>query len=219
MEKKSNKPLIYFMIVVVIVAVLAGTLFFRQNNNNGNNDKEVLKEKIMSEISYLDSNLIDMLNKTNGISLENYIVQAEEVKGNDTSSEGNNNSSSGGEAKEGSGDSSSSKEGKSDEQSSGEESSSTNNFNYKMVGNEILSQDRTTDWEKLKQGIEKLYSDWNTIVLDLYKININNQDILNFNSDLDVATSAIKSEDKAKTLTTLSKLYSYIPKYTRKFFR
>ena len=69
------------------------------------------------------------------------------------------------------------------------------------------------NYEALKSDIEKLYSDWSTIQLDLYKMNVNSQDVLNFSSDLDIATAAIKSEDKAKTLTSLAKLYSYIPTY------
>lgn len=65
----------------------------------------------------------------------------------------------------------------------------------------------------MKSEIEKLYASWSTVVLDLYKVNVNNQDILSFNTDLDSTTQSIKSEDKVKTLTNLAKLYSYIPKY------
>ncbi len=57
-----------------------------------------------------------------------------------------------------------------------------------MEGNEILLQERIPDWQTVKSEIEKLYSVWSTICLDLYKINVNSQDILSFNTDLDAAT-------------------------------
>lgn len=82
-----------------------------------------------------------------------------------------------------------------------------------MEENEILLQDRTPDWKSVKAEIEKLYSTWSTIILDLYKVNVNNQDILSFNADLDVATASIKNENKEASLNALAKLYSYIPKY------
>lgn len=90
---------------------------------------------------------------------------------------------------------------------------SSSNIKYKMEGNEILLQERKADWKTVKSEIEKLYSSWSTIILDLYKINVNNQDILNFNADLDTATESIKNENKEASLIALAKLYSYIPKY------
>lgn len=96
---------------------------------------------------------------------------------------------------------------------SSQSDSNTSNIKYKMEENEILLQERTTDWKTVKSEIEKLYSTWSTIILDLYKINVNNQDILSFNADLDVATGNIKNENKETSLIALAKLYSYIPKY------
>lgn len=182
-----------------------------------NNDSETINVKVNEEISYLDSKLIAMLNKTNGISLENYIVTAEEVKEKSSTSESKSSSSnkSQGDSEESSQENDGSSEGKTNSGTSGSDSeqSNTDNVRYTMESNEILSQDRNPDWKSIKSEIEKLYSSWSTIVLDLYKLNVNNQDILNFNKDLDTATQSIKSEDKVQTLYNLAKLYSYIPKY------
>lgn len=211
MIKKINKRIASFMILLMLSVSLTGC---------SDNDTQTLKEKITNEISYLDLNLIEMLNKANGISLENYIVEAETVKNNETAKSGEasqqSSSSKQNSSKESSSNNSESNNG---EKSDSEESNSksSNDINYKMVGNEILLQDHTTDWKSLKSNIEKLYSNWETIILDLYKINVNNQDILNFSADLDIATSAIQNEDKIKTLNALAKLYSYIPTYTSAF--
>lgn len=224
-----NKKIIKIVYSLVIFCILTISL----TGCSKNEDDKTLKDKLNNEISYLDTKLIAMLNKANGISFENYIVNAEQISDQSTNSgtkasissksqEGSNSSS----GSEGGSDSSSSSAGGNSEGSgdsktlggSGNSSNSggqanTQNVKYKMVGNEILLQDRTPDWNGTKADIEKLYASWSTIVLDLYKVNVNNQDILNFNADLDGATQAIKSEDKAKTLNSLSKLYSYIPKY------
>lgn len=197
---KINKKFISFTIMLVLVLSLTGC---------GKQDEtETLEKKITSEIEYLDTSLINMLNNTIGISFENYIVKAEQVneEASGTSTKESETSS-----KEGTG-----ATGGAQQSQSGEASeSSTNNMNYKMVGNEILLQNKTTDWQALKADIEKLYSAWSTITLDLYKFNIDSTNILNFNTDLDVATQAIKNEDKIQTLNSIVKLYSYIPAYSK----
>lgn len=208
MSKKIKKIFCYITIFSILIISLTGC--------SQNNDSETLKSKVNEEISYLDTKLIDMLNKTNGISLENYIVSAEEVNEKSNSSEGDSSSNkSEGESEKESQESSKGSEGTGSGGSSenGSEQSSTNNVRYKMESNEILLQDRKPDWDSVKSEIEKLYSSWSTIVLDLYKLNVNNQDILNFTTDLNTTTQSIKSEDKVQTLNNLVKLYSYIPKY------
>ncbi len=207
MNKKSKKFILYFFIFCFLLLTLTGC-------STNDDDENVLKDKIKSEISYLDTRLIGMLNSANGISLENYIVKAEEINEEETSSGSVNKSSS---DSQNDNSSESSKEGEGEDNAKETIESDFNEVKYKMEGNEILLQNRNIDWNLLKSEIEKLYSSWTTIVLDLYKINISNDDILAFNKDLDVAIQAIKSEDKVQTLNSLSKLYSYIPKFSIAF--
>ena len=49
--------------------------------------------------------------------------------------------------------------------------------------------------------------------MDLYKINLNQDDILAFNKEFDNLVLSIKDENKEETLKQLSKLYDYIPKF------
>lgn len=209
MNKKVKKFFYYIIIFLVLIVSLTGC--------SKNSDSENLKSKVTEEISYLDSKLIAMLNQANGISLENYIVTAEEVSEESNSSQDKSSSSnkSQEDSKDSSQDSDENSEQTTNSSTSGSSSgqNNTNNVKYKMESNEILLQNRDPDWASIKSEIEKLYSSWSTIVLDLYKENVNNQDILNFKADLDVATQSIKNEDKVQTLNNLAKLYSYIPKY------
>lgn len=179
-----------------------------------NEDEETLKQKIASEIKYLDTQLINMFNQANGLSFENYIVEAQEVKKEDEKSSTKESDLS---TKQGS----DSTQTGSSESSQGDGGGSQNssetqnkNMQYKMVGNEILLQSKDTDWQVLKANVEKLYSSWSTVVLDLYKINANAQSILSFNSDLDIATQSIKNENKQEALRAIAKLYSYMPIYS-----
>lgn len=102
----------------------------------------------------------------------------------------------------------------SSEESSGSSSDSKkNNYQYQMIENSILVGNTEPNWEDLIYDIEQIYSNWSIVTLDLYKQNINNQKILNFNVDLDNAAKAIKDKNKEQSLILLAKLYSYIPAY------
>lgn len=204
MRKTIKKSISIFIMLILLVA-LTGC--------GKKDDYKTLKEKVASEIKYLDTELINMLNQTNGISFENYIVEAEEVKKEDIKSSSKESDLSTGQG------SSSTQKGSDETQTDGQTSqdsgqSSSKNMQYKMVGNEILLQDKNTDWQVLKANIEKLYSAWSTITLDLYKLNVNSQSILEFNAILDSATQAIKNENKQDTLNAIAKMYSYVPTYS-----
>ena len=63
-----------------------------------------------------------------------------------------------------------------------------------MAPNTILNPTQTeVDWTIIKTDIENLHETWNTVVVDLYKMNINNDDILTFGSTLDNTTVYIKN--------------------------
>ena len=74
MNKKIIKSICFILILCILSISLTGC-----SENNGN---ESIQEKIDSELAYLDTKLIGMLNKANGISLENYIVKAEKINEN-----------------------------------------------------------------------------------------------------------------------------------------
>lgn len=185
MKNKFIKIVLYLGIFSILILSLAGC--------DKSDDSKELQEKIDAELSYLDTKLVAMLNKVNGISYENYVVKADEIT---SKSQGGENSSSSqssnsGASSEEGGKSNSSSEGTSSGNSSSEGNggeSSKSSVKYSMEGNEILLKDRTPDWNMVKAEVEKLYCAWSTVMLDLYKVNVNNQDILNFNKDLDVAT-------------------------------
>ena len=55
-------------------------------------------------------------------------------------------------------------------------------------------------------------------IYTLYKANINQEDILNFNKEFDNLTTLIKEENKEYVLTQLSKVYDYMPKFAQNIY-
>ncbi len=119
-----------------------------------------------------------------------------------------------GEESQGSGGSSSSSSGQGSSSSS-ESSGDTqqNNTKYELNMSGILNQSNEINWDEVKNEVENLYASIPTITMDLYKINLNQDDILAFNKEFDNLVLSIKDENKEETLKQLSKLYDYIPKF------
>ncbi|MDR0978821.1 MAG: hypothetical protein LBL91_02635 [Lachnospiraceae bacterium] len=160
-------------------------------------------EKTLSQIQYLDDQIIYMMNKLNNINFDNYTVKSVEIKKESESgisSSGESGSSSGSSGAEASSESSSSNKG--------------TTTSLRLEHNNILVSSRDEiDWEKVKSDIELLSSVWNVIIVDLYKIGITNTQILGFSNDLNKAIISIKNEDKEKSLEDLVNLYGYLPQY------
>ena len=102
---------------------------------------------------------------------------------------------------------------------SGEKSSSEENqeskkkFGMKQKG--LLTNSDEINWNSLKSEIENLYLSLPTITMELYQLNVNQEDVLGFNTEYDKLTAMVKDEKKEETLVQLTKLYDYFPKFLR----
>ena len=166
------------------------------------------------------------MNKLNNITLENYEVKSKEIvsqNGQQSNQEGSGGSSGsgqssgGGSSSGGSSDGNTSSGGGSSNQSSGSGEESNNIKVLQMQPSNILVINKDEiDWITIKSETEIMYTSWNSIILDLYNSNIENEDILAFSKTLDDAILAVKTEDKKKSLEVLANLYSLLPKYINK---
>ena len=207
MNKFKTGLLVFFTIIIVIL------IFFLVKNIN-NNNKSTGNEKIVSEIKFMDTKLTSLLNSVNNISLENYKVSLTKINTgeNSNSSSGSDDSSKSSSASDS--ESSSNSGSSSQSKGGGEEtaqSSSAEQYALKEEG--ILTGNSETDWEKIKNEVELLYSMVPTLTLDLYSVNIKQEEILGFNKELDELTIVAKDENKEKTLVKLADLYRYLPVY------
>lgn len=196
---KNIKGLLISGVIIVIIAVV--TVFIVTQSKSKATDSDNLESKVNAEMEYLDNKLLSMLNGLNNILLRNYIVTSKEIG---QSIEETDNESSGVTKN-------------SDETEIESDSSSPDNETkanaYELQPMGVLTTNKDANWDNLKTEIEILYSSWSTIILDLYKQNINSEDILQFSRLLDKATMDIREEDKRQALLTLANMYEYIPIY------
>ncbi|MBR6034035.1 MAG: hypothetical protein IKP28_04815 [Clostridia bacterium] len=69
------------------------------------------------------------------------------------------------------------------------------------------------EWAEIKHDIENIYYSWNTILIDMYQLNVNKDDILNFSSNLDTAALYVKKEDKSNSILAIANLYKALPQF------
>ena len=221
--------IIGYIILIAIVAVLSLTIY----TNASKTDEEDKQHKALTEIKFIESKMLGIFNKMNNIEAQNYKIIGSEISKQETKSEENSSSgqSSGGQSSseqssggQSSGESSSSEGGTSSQQSSSGQSSNQGESSgdetekpqkFQLESTAILTREEEVGWNSIKKEIETFYDSIPAITLDLYQTNINQADILSFNSEVDNLTKVIKEEKKEETLAQLSKVYQYIPKFLR----
>ena len=199
---------IAYVFLIIIIAVLAVILYNNESKGNENNTKE----KGFSEIEFIETKLVSLLNNMNNIETRNYTISVSEIT-NKSKGEDSQNSASDSQ--------NSQSEGSSKETGSGGDSSSNsdtggseqNGKKFDLQTSGVLTSSDEIDWNSIKSEIEILYSSIPTITLDLYQLNVNKDDILGFNKEFDNLTLVVKNQNKEETLKELSKLYEYIPKF------
>ena len=186
------KKIIIFFILLILIA---GSSFAIWKNSQKPNDEEKINSKLNSEMEYLNTSLISIANGLNNIVIQEYKIT--ESSNNNTSSESSNNTSK--------------NDNSSKENSSNESNNETSNISFSMTQNTINTDE--IDWKNLESEISNLYKSWSEIIIDLNKVNSNNENILKFSNDLDETTKYIKAQDKVNSLSMVAKLYSYLPQF------
>ena len=217
---KNKKILLGVILILIIIASVFGASFikFKSKDNKWNDDKE----KTVSEVRYLETRLTSLLNAINNIKYENYKVTASKIdetesSSNSTKSSGRSDSSNMNSGESKSKTSSQGSSGNESEQTGEEKESSQTKYTLEKTST-LSNSSKEIDWNKIKSEVEILYSVIPTTTLDLYGLNIDQNEILQFNKELDNLTASVKNEDKEKTLENLSKLYGYLPKYLEKIY-
>lgn len=186
---------------LIIIISVGGFFVFGNAKTNESNNVETLKSKATSEIEYLSSNIISIMNDINNISYSNYKLVNEEIDEGQSESDSSSNSNSGSE---------------------GEQSNSVGQENTikssSMIATNILSGDNTeTNWDNLNNKVQEMYSSWTTIMMDLSSLNVNRDNLLKFNDKLDEITQNLLAKDKSKSLISLGDLYNLITLYIQDF--
>ena len=206
-----KKYIITIVILFVLIGLFIGGYFIYSNaKKNEANSVDTLKAKCTSELEYLSSNIILMMNQLNNISFENYEVTNDKVTISNSNEE--DKQSGGGETKseDGSGGGSNSSEG-----TTSSESNTVNSSNVEL--NSTLANNNKIDWNLLKADIETMYSSWTTILMDLTTLNVNKDNLLKYNDKLGTIVENFEGEDKKSALINLADLYNLLTLYIQDF--
>ena len=212
--KKYARIAYIFLIIVILLSIF---LVYKVSGKDESQEK--IQEKSLSSIKYFDNKFTDLFNEINNIKFENYTISVTEPKEEENTTETNKSEDSPAEDGNSKKDDSSQKSGdsKKDGSSSSSEKSNENvqenKKKYNLEEKGILTRDTEVNWKQIKNETEKMYTSLYPAILDLYKTNINKEEITNFNREFDKLTKAINDENKKDTLKELSSLYGYLPKF------
>ena len=207
----NNKFMNTIMKIIVVISMIVGAIFialiFAKPSQAINQ-----KEKIDKEVIYLDTKILMLINSLNNINLQNYQVSMSKIEEKNSSNEEQSGSSSGNKESMGG----------MEEEASNESSKTTgteksNNEEKITVTKMELeggnSGNSEPNWKNMQSEAEMLLQAWSTIILDLYKTDVNKDEILNFSTTLDDVIVNLNKKDKTMSAMYMAKLYSYLPKF------
>ena len=208
MKKYKKLAFIFFILVIAIMVI-----FIYKSISQGEGKSQ--EQKALSEVEFLEEKLVKLANQINNIEIRNYNVSVTEINkkesteknlSSETSNQGNNQSSQNESGSSG---------GKEQGGNTGG-NNTTVSMETQLKSSGILNKSDQINWDEIKAEIEILYSSIPTITLDLYQMQVDQNDILSFNKEMDVLTQAVEQKNKEQTLKSLSNLYNYIPKFADK---
>lgn len=187
-ELKLKKYIITIIILFTIILLSIGGYFIYSNaKTNDANSVDKLKEKCLSELNFLSTQTIEIMNSLNNISYSNFEIVNKEVP---TSENGGQNTV------------------------STENSISSSVVEY----NNILNEDSNDiDWNGISKIVENIYGSWTNILIDLTTMNVNKDNLLQYNTILDSIVTNIQDKDKVAALTNTADLYNLLYLYLKDF--
>lgn len=175
------------ILFLVILISLCGSIFYTKLKENEGNSVDSLKEKAVSEIDFLNVEIIDIMNGLNNISYTNYKIINQEV--NISSDESSNNIS-------------------------GENTIDESLIEYETTLNDDNSE---INWEEISEIAETMYSSWTTVLIDLTTLDVNKENLLQFNDLLDDLITSMNEQNKETSLESLAELYNLLTIYLNDF--
>lgn len=211
LEKHKTVAFVCLSIIIVVIIIFMYQTISKENGKDA-------KEKTLAEVEFIEVKLVGLLNKMNNIEVRNYNVSVTEItQKKSLENESNTANETSKSADKGNNDKANEKGDTSSEQKTNDkESENQQNEKFQLKATGVLTRNEDIDWEQVKNDVEMLYSSIPTITLDLYQMQVTQEDILNFNKEIDILTLAIQKNSKEETLKSLSTIYEYIPKFMEK---
>ena len=215
MKKEISKYLLIVLIIifVIMLGILIYVKFFYSENNK---EYSILREKGEGEIIYLDTTIIDLLNKLNNISYSRYEITIKQINEGQQQSNSDSSKQTGEQniESEGGGYTASKDAGSTSEVTNQSENKSSK---LSQIDSLLNTDYNNIPWEEISYGIETIYTAIPTIKIDMKSLNVSDEDLNNFGISLDGAAQSIKAKDKNGALTNLYNLYNFLPKFLSAF--
>ena len=192
----------------LIILSITGYFVYGSIKENEANSIDTLKEKCKTEIEYVGDNIILIMNELNNISNTNTQIVSEEIEESDADNSNQDNSN----------------EGNEEENLSGQNQSSQNQKDTITLNNisstSILEKDNIdkVNWDSIEIKVQDIYSAWTSIMIDLSALNVNKDNLLEFNNNLDRISKSIEDKNKAEALINSAELYNLLTKYANEFY-
>ena len=203
----KNLKRIGYIVLITIIIILGFIIYSNANKNNENNQQE----KVLSEIKYIESKLVQLFNEMNKIESRNYTISIGEISKDSSSSQNSVESNSGGSE----GGTSSGEESDSTDNSNSSLNSDQDNKKFELQLSGVLTNKEDINWDYIKGEIENIYTSLATITIDFYQIGTTQENVIKFNQQLDKLSIAIKEENKELVLGELSNLYTSLSNITQ----
>ena len=203
----KNLKRIGYIVLIAIIIILGFIIYSNANKNNENNQQE----KVISEIKYIESKLVQLFNEMNKIESRNYTISIGEISKDSSSSQNSIESNSGGSE----GGTSSGEESDSTDNSNSSLNSDQDNKKFELQLSGVLTNKEDINWDYIKGEIENIYTSLATITIDFYQIGTTQENVIKFNQQLDKLSIAIKEENKELVLGELSNLYTNLSNITQ----
>ena len=184
----KNLKRIGYIVLIAIIIILGFIIYSNANKNNENNQQE----KVLSEIKYIESKLVQLFNEMNKIESRNYTISIGEISKDSSSSQNSVESNSGGSE----GGTSSGEESDSTDNSNSSLNSDQDNKKFELQLSGVLTNKEDINWDYIKGEIENIYTSLATITIDFYQIGTTQENVIKFNQQLDKLSIAIKEENK-----------------------
>lgn len=82
--------------------------------------------------------------------------------------------------------------------------------------NDLKSSD--IDWDDVKVKVEQIYPIWNSLILDMSKLSINDNNILEFSGRLDTVAKHINEKDRLRSIYSVTNLFEYLPQFVEEYW-
>ena len=195
-----KKTIIIMIIALIITVIILSSLVAYAK---GDSDYNKIEDKVTQELTYLNQYFVTMLGDFNGITTGDNRLQETEPK-----IQTNINTNLSDQADK----------NKTQENNNLQQNSKVEN-KTDTVQNGILKNNGKYDaeWDKIEIEVEQIYQVWNTVSIDLYSLNIDNNAILAFNDGLNRATQAIKARNKVSAIDEITGIYGKILEYRKAY--